>query len=1650
MATKEHNERKDLSLRKSLCSMRAFAAKCFLISAVLVLLPAPPNIAFGQTNLPYSYFRSYINDVPNKPLVNITLTASNVACLTIEEDLLDSTSPISVSGDGVWLPSLGVIHWGPYFNISVTNVSYRLTGLPGSYTINGGASMDGERFVSPGPTLVNILPIGGSVGAPSKVATPVFSPVSGSAVPTDVTISCATPGAAIYYTLDGSLPARNSTPYSGAIHLAGVSTIRAVAFTNGWIPSAAAVAFYGPPLTAVNAVVRRSFSTTSPQAPVVTFTVTPGANAACIALTENLPQGLAASNVTGGGNYVTTNNTVMWGPFFGTTPQVLTYQALGQPGTYSVQASWSVDGIGGGESAPTNITIAAIGGPITGPPSQVAAPVFMPPSGSARPTNVTISCSTPGARIYYTLNGLLPNQNSTPYSAPVHLTSNATVIAVAFTNGWIPSPAGIAFYGPPASGANAGFGGGGGFGSGGGGGGGGGGAAIGLALTPGTNASCIAVTESLSPRLTATNVSSGGFYNAAANSVVWGPFFGTNALALSFVATGQPGTYPVQITWSVDGASSQAAANIVLTNPPSGEPTLVQEPTPTFSPPVGTNLPIHVSISSSDSQAVIYFTTDGTLPTQNSTPYTTPLTFTVPTTLRAVAFRPNYSPSASALGYYAAAPPGNSLSLTRSISGGGTNQASVTLNAAPQGSVNCYAVTEALTPGLRPSGLAADAVWNASNNIISWGPYFDKQSRALTYQVGGPPGTFPLSAQGSVDGYSVSAVGAVTFSLNIALTAQTNSMGPSNVITACTSEPISYTVDVNPEPGVVTVDSASGTLYWGDGTETNITQPVETFEKLYSSNGSYTITVSVSWTGQGTNGAASGNGVQTQSVAVNSTCGPVITNQPANQQVSLGATAQFVVGASSAYPLTYQWYFDQTNALASGGTSSTLTLSNTTLNVAGSYFVVVANPYGSVTSAVATLTVVTSSSVPPSIVSQPTNQIVIAGSPASFQVGARGSVPLRYQWFFNQSSVLVGATNALLMVGDAQPAAAGGYSVVVINSAGAVTSSVALLTVLVPPTITQQPANVTTNQGANVVFSLTAAGTAPLAYQWQFNGNSLPGATNPALTLANVQTNQAGYYAVIVRNVAGSANSSNAFLTVSVPPSGRPIVAITSPTKDTSFCFGSDMLITASVSNALPVANVEFFAGDSLLGIVTSAPFQFNWPSPQVGNYDLTARVTDTAGNSAVSADIPVLVSAQCAPVAIIRPQADPEIDALQSYLLQMGLGSQVFDQAGLTANLLNGFELVIWDDLGQQTTGVTPSTVDVLSQIYAAGIPVYLIGEHLASSAALLPTAQQTEWMNLTLLSPGNGVGGDGTVQITNPEGPSNPVLFGQFGTIDVFPYPARVELATNVQADAEVFVTSAGACILAILPGLESPDQSPTRLCSQDVRVVPHDDLGATNMLRALFQNTVCWLTRCQSCLDTGLGLAGAQSNDVVQVGQVISFTLTASCSGECQPTGVVVTDRLPPAFGFAKASVQQGVWAYDSGSQQVTFFIGLMPQDGTVALSISAVALQAGTFTNTAGIRYNSTNALVVLDPSLVTTVLPNTNAVPPVLSLRVLSPSALELSLSGQSGLTYEIDSSADLLNWFLLTNITGPSWTGTLAPFSGTNSSAHFYRAKVNP
>ncbi|MFM1767653.1 MAG: hypothetical protein RJA22_182 [Verrucomicrobiota bacterium] len=98
-----------------------------------------------------------------------------------------------------------------------------------------------------------------------------------------------------------------------------------------------------------------------------------------------------------------------------------------------------------------------------------------------------------------------------------------------------------------------------------------------------------------------------------------------------------------------------------------------------------------------------------------------------------------------------------------------------------------------------------------------------------------------------------------------------------------------------------------------------------------------------------------------------------------------------------------------------------------------------------------------------------------------------------------------------------------------------------------PVSITSQPVAQNAALGGTARFTVTAAGTAPLSYQWRFNGTNLSdsiriaGATTATLTLSDVQTNQAGNYSVVVGNLRGSVTSANAALRVNSPPRLEPI-----------------------------------------------------------------------------------------------------------------------------------------------------------------------------------------------------------------------------------------------------------------------------------------------------------------------------------------------------------------------------------------------------------------------------------------------------------------------------------------------------------------------------
>src|SRR2546427_737239 len=139
---------------------------------------------------------------------------------------------------------------------------------------------------------------------------------------------------------------------------------------------------------------------------------------------------------------------------------------------------------------------------------------------------------------------------------------------------------------------------------------------------------------------------------------------------------------------------------------------------------------------------------------------------------------------------------------------------------------------------------------------------------------------------------------------------------------------------------------------------------------------------------------------------------------------------------------------------------------------------------------------------------------VITVQPASqrFPLFVSGTAPFAYQWSFNGTD-MSDATNAALSLTNVQTNDAGSYQVVVTNSYGSITSSVATLTVYVPPSIATQPQSLTVTQGQSASFSVVASGSAPLTYQWYLNGACLgAGDTNATLSLSNVGANNAGNY----------------------------------------------------------------------------------------------------------------------------------------------------------------------------------------------------------------------------------------------------------------------------------------------------------------------------------------------------------------------------------------------------------------------------------------------------------------------------------------------------------------------------------------------------------
>jgi hypothetical protein len=195
---------------------------------------------------------------------------------------------------------------------------------------------------------------------------------------------------------------------------------------------------------------------------------------------------------------------------------------------------------------------------------------------------------------------------------------------------------------------------------------------------------------------------------------------------------------------------------------------------------------------------------------------------------------------------------------------------------------------------------------------------------------------------------------------------------------------------------------------------------------------------------------------------------PAITQQPQPLALYAGRSGTFSVQVSSYSPPTYQWmagavgsgtYTNLVNANnISGSTTANLTISGMTAANVADYLVVVSNPGGSVTSSVATLTLLAPPQVPV-VLDQPQPLTLLVGRTGQFRVWPVGQAPLSYQWQVGaqpdgafaslaDGNWLSGSTTTNLFLANLTLDKAGYYRVVVSNPNGSVTSSVVQLAVL--------------------------------------------------------------------------------------------------------------------------------------------------------------------------------------------------------------------------------------------------------------------------------------------------------------------------------------------------------------------------------------------------------------------------------------------------------------------------------------------------------------------------------------------------------------------------------------------------------------------------
>jgi hypothetical protein len=212
------------------------------------------------------------------------------------------------------------------------------------------------------------------------------------------------------------------------------------------------------------------------------------------------------------------------------------------------------------------------------------------------------------------------------------------------------------------------------------------------------------------------------------------------------------------------------------------------------------------------------------------------------------------------------------------------------------------------------------------------------------------------------------------------------------------------------------------------------------------------------------------------------------------------------------------------------------------------------------------------------------------------------------------------------------------FAAVASDAAGNKTTSPAVtiqVSNAVAPTITTQPVSQTITAGQTATFSVTAAGTAPLTYQWKKNGANITGATSVSYTTPATTTADSGStFQVVVSNAAGNTPSTTVTLTVSAAAVAPTIT--TQPVSQTVTA-GQAATFSVTATGAAPLTYQWKKNGANISG-ATSASYTTPATTTADSGSMYQVVVSNAAGNTPSTTVTLTVSAAAVAPTITTQP----------------------------------------------------------------------------------------------------------------------------------------------------------------------------------------------------------------------------------------------------------------------------------------------------------------------------------------------------------------------------------------------------------------------------